>query len=524
MIPTASRFEISKRLLLINSASSIGAQILQFGLQFWQQQHLLHRISADEYVLYPLVMAITGLVPLFTVILTSGLGRYFVEAYARGDEARVSQIVSSMVPLLLVAGLLLMGLGLVLAWYVDWILVIPKGMIWDARLMLCLWFFSLAIQLPCGPMGHGLFVRQKFVTSNLISVGSTVVQTVILLFLLLAVSTRVLWVMVAMFAAQMFSLVVNMVASLRAMPSLRYRYQKIRWDLVRTVTGFGGWSFVLAVSLRTREYFVPLIMNHLASAVDVTSYTLGIMGRRQIDQWFDVASRPVHPIITGMYSMGAIDRFRNAYLRGGRIGLWVILLAVIPAVIFAEPVIVLYAGETYVEGGTVMALTLACYVLSAGNWLGWGMAVARAQLRRLSYRVCLTQLLAVLGILLLTGWLGLGAIGAAVASFVVMVFSDVFLMLPIGLRLAEVDLDTWVRKTLVPGLVPGCTAAVAWLSLNLLVKPDSWLEVGWCTALGGLCYAAVLLGVCLEPRDKEDLAMIFAKAKMLLAGQRSCAP
>jgi O-antigen/teichoic acid export membrane protein len=520
----ASRVEISKRLLLINSASSIGAQVLQFSVLLWLQQHLLHRISPDEYVLYPLVMAIVGFVPLFTMILTSGLARYFVEAYALGDETRVSQIVSSMVPLLLGAGLLLMALGLVMAWYVDWILVIPKGLIWDARLMMCLLFFSLAVQLPCAPLGQGLYVRQKFVTTNLIIVCSEVIRTSVLLSLLLLVSTRVLWVVVAMFVSQMFALVVNMRASLRAMPSLRYRYQGIRWDLVRAVTGFGGWNFLLVLSLRTREYFVPLILNHLGSAVDVASYTLGSTGRRQVDQWFDVASRPIYPIITGMYSMGAIERFRNAYLRGGRTGLWAILLVVIPAVIYAEPVILLYAGATYVEAATVMALTLAGYVLSAGNWMGWGMAVARAQMRPLSFRVCLAQLLAVLGILLLTGWFGLGAIGAAVASFAAMVLSDVFLMLPICLRLAEVNLDTWIRKTLVPGLVPGCTAAVVWLSLNLLVKPDSWLELGWCTALGALCYAAVLLGVCLEPRDKQDLAMIFAKVRILLGGQRGCTP
>lgn len=512
-----SGFRISKRLLIANSLSSTAAQALQFSVLVWLHQHLLRRISPDEYVLLPLVMGIISFIPLFTGILTTGLGRYLVDAYARGDEERMSGIVSTMVPLLLVAALLLLLLGAAIAWRIDGILAIPPALIWDARLMILLLVLSLAIQLPCAPMGVGLYVRQMFVMSSLVITISEIVKSTVLLVLLLLVSTRVLWVALAMAVAQMTALTINMLLSLRALPSLRFRWNGVDWGIFRAITGFGGWNFLLGVSSRVREYAVPLILNHLGTAADVAAFHVGGMPRRQIDQWFDVATRPVYPIITGMNAVGAGERLQNAYLRGGRVGLWIILLVALPAMIFARRIIDLYVGSAYADTAGVLIFTLACYVLSAGGWMTWGVANARAQMRRLSMWICLTQLVGVTVVLGAAVWLRLGAIGAAMVTFVVNALSVTCVSLPIGLRLAEVSFESWIRKTLVPGVAPGCIAAVAWVALDLWVKPDSWLELGWCTAIGALVYVAVLLGWCLGPQDKQDLAVILLRAKPSVA-------
>jgi len=259
----------------------------------------------------------------------------------------------------------------------------------------------------------------------------------------------------------------------------------------------------------------------MGTAIDIASYQIGSMGRRQMDQWFEVASRPIQPIITGMHAMGAKQRFQNAYLRGGRIGLWVKLAVAIPAMVYSERLIRLYLGnkyEDYADAATVLAISLSCYVLSAGSWMSWTMASAKAQMRPLGIRVSLAQVGGVALIVLLTGRLGLGAIGAAIAILLASSFSAVFFSLPIGLRLTEVSLESWIRRTLVPGLVPGCVAAVVWVSLNLLVRPDSWFELGGCVLAGGLCYIAVLLAFCMEPLDRADLLEIIRRARNRLVG------
>ena len=79
-------------------------------------------------------------------------------AYAKKDDRRVTQIVSTMLPLLCGAGLLFLVGGWTFAWYIDRVLNIAPERLWDARLMLALLILSIAITLPLAPFGVGFFV------------------------------------------------------------------------------------------------------------------------------------------------------------------------------------------------------------------------------------------------------------------------------------------------------------------------------------------------------------------------------
>lgn len=91
-----AKVEISKQLVLVNAASSVVVRVVNISVLVWLQQYLLKRISAEKYALYPVLGAAIVFLPLLMGVLTSGLGRYIVEAYAKGDERGVTQIVSTM--------------------------------------------------------------------------------------------------------------------------------------------------------------------------------------------------------------------------------------------------------------------------------------------------------------------------------------------------------------------------------------------------------------------------------------------
>ena len=124
---TKPRVEISKKLVLINSASSVITRLLSISVLIWLQQYLLKRITPEEYSLLPVLYSVMMFAPLVTTILTGGLGRYIVEAYARDDDERVTQIVSTMFPILCAAGVVLLSAGWTFAWYIDSVLnVAPR--------------------------------------------------------------------------------------------------------------------------------------------------------------------------------------------------------------------------------------------------------------------------------------------------------------------------------------------------------------------------------------------------------------
>ena len=512
----ASRVEISKRVVLINTVSAVLARVINVSVVLWLNAHLLRRISPEELQLFPLLMSVIVLLPLFTSVLTSGIGRFVLAAYVKGDDRRVTQIVSTMFLPLLGAAVVILAAGLTLAWHIDKVLVVPAGRLWDARIMMALLIVAAAVKPPVTAFSIGFFVRQKFALYNGIAVANELLRIVLLFVLLFGISTRVLWVVVANVATELVLSAVLLIMSRRMVPALRFRIAEIRWGQARELISFGGWSFLGSMALRLRETVVLLLLNRLATPLDVVIFNLGYQGRRQLDAWADVLGGPLYPVVTSMHAVGAKDRLRAIYVRGGRVALWIMLMIALPAALYAQPIIRLYATETYLEAAVVMVLTLAGLPVAYGVWMIWQVASATGRPRPTSLYVLATQAILVglvFGAVRVLEW---GPFGVALAMFLVGVFSELLVLWPLGLRLSGATFDAWVRETLIPGLTPGCVASVVWAALGLLVKPDSWMAVGLCAVGGLLCYWAVLLLLCLEPRDREDLRNVATRLGSIL--------
>lgn len=501
----STKVEISKRLVLINSASSVATRVVNISVLVWLHQYLLRRISPEEYSVLPVVMAVMVFVPLLTVILTSGLGRYIVEAYAKGDERRVTQIVSTMFPLLLGAGVLVLALGWTFAWHVGRILTIAPDRLWDARMMMTLLIFSAAIRLPLAPFGVGMYVRQKFVLSNCIGLCIQLLRIALLFVLLLGISTRVLWVVVASVSANLCSLPVTLTISRRLVPALKFRPGEIRWSLAKTLTSFGTWNFIGQVANTIRIAADAIILNKLATPLDVTCFHLGSFPRRQMEQMANLAQAPIQPQLTAMHAERSKDRLRNTYIRGGRYALWATLLLVVPAMVYRQELVMLYVGPKYLKAATVMGLLLVQFPFWYGHTLLPGIAHATAQIGTLVRRSILIQSANLALTLYLVGVLRMGAIGSALASLLVGIPGTLFILYPLGFRMIGVSMGRWVRETLFPGILPGLVTAPALLALKAFVKPESWVNLGGCFGCGTVFYIAVLLRYSLHPIDREDL-------------------
>ncbi|MBM4027338.1 MAG: hypothetical protein FJ280_18315 [Planctomycetes bacterium] len=504
--------EISKRLVLINTASGILAKTLNVSVVLWLHQYLLRRISPEEYSLLPLLMSMIVLLPLVTSILTAGLGRFVLTTYAQGDDRGVTQIVSTMFPLLLAVALVILAGGGTLAWHVDKVLRVPPERLGDARIMMALLVFSAALKPPCTVFSVGFYVQQKFVLYNLISVGNEILRISLLFVLLFGFGTRVLWVVVANVTAELVLTTTMVVMSRRMIPALRFRAQEIQWERARELVSFGGWSFVGHLACRLKETTVLLMLNRFA-APDVAVFSLGILGRRQISLWTDVIAGPLYPVVTGMHALGAKERIRHIYLRGGRLALWMMLIVGLPAAIYAPPIIRLYAGQGYIEAAVVMVFILASLPTTGGTWMIWQVANALGRVREIGLSILATELAVVMVTWGMVHGLGWGATGVALTAGIFGIAYDVLFLWPLGLKLAEVRFGTWVRQTLIPGLTPGCVAGVVWAGLAVWLVPDTWLELALCILSGTICYMAVLLGCCLEPKDRDDLARVLVRMR-----------
>ena len=507
---------ISKKLVAINSASSVVARLLNVSVLIWMHQYLLRRISPDEYSLLPVLMAVMVFAPLLTNILTSGLGRYIVESYAKGDERGVIQIVSTMFFPLLGAGILVLAGGLVFSWYIDHILKIAPHRLWDARIMMSLLILSLAIRLPLAPFGVGLHVKQKFVIQNMLNVSAELFRITLLCILLIGISPRVLWVVVASVTAEVCRLMVRMNISRRLVPQLKLKLSEINWSRAKEIISFGIWNFLGDIARMIQSAANPILLNELATPMDVTCFYVGSIPYRQFGSWHSLVYNPLLPPLTAMHASGNKLQMRNTYLRGGRYGLWAAVLFALPLIVFRNEVIHLYIGDKFIIAAEVMALLLVTFPVSIGQEILFSIAHASAQIHRTTRRVLIIRLVNLALAIYMVGVLKMGAIGAALALMVTEIAGMLILIYPLAFDMTDVSLHKWLKRTFAPGILPGIPAAAIWYGLKFLVHPTSWIGLGLCVAAGAICYLVVLLTFALQENEREDLKLMLYTIKKII--------
>lgn len=500
------RVEISKKLVMINSASSLITRMISISVLVWLQQYLLKRITPEEYSLLPVLYSVMMFAPLITTILTSGLGRYIVEAYAKGDDKRVTQIVSTMFPILCAAGVVFLAGGWTFAWHIDKILNIAPERLWDARIMMALLMFNVAIGLPLSPFTCGFFVRQKFVLQNLIGVGSELFRLAILFTLIFGVSTRVLWVVTASVCAGILGQTINLIISRRLVPILRFRPSHICWSIAKELTSFGGWGFVASAADTIRTSADVIILNKFATPLDVTCFHLGSLPMRQIQGTIIAARGPLQPVLTAMHAKNRQDSLRKTYVQGGRFGVWVAAFLCLPLIVYAPELVILYLGEVrgaeYIEATTVIRLLLPILIVAYPAMLLPAIANAKGDMRSWALRTIVMHGGNLVLTYIFVGMMEMGATGSALATCIAMCAGYPLLFWTLGLRMLDLSPKSWLVDSVLPSIYPGIVATAVWVAMVSQIRPTSWLVVVIEVAAGMIVYVLVLYFIALRGEDR----------------------
>lgn len=499
-----------RKVVLVNGFSSLVTIGLRITVLVWVNQHLVRRISAEEYGLFPLVNSLVVFAEFFKNIFTGGLGRFIVEEDARGNHEGVTRVVSSMLPFLGVAALVVAGVSGAAIWNINSVLEIAPGQVGDARLMLGLLVLMLLVGMLSGPFNVGPYAKQRFVLLNAVSLGEEALRVVILLCLLFGVSTRVLWLVIASVVAAMVRTLVLWVVTRRMLPAVRFVRAHVDLGTARRMMSYGAWTSVQGVTNLMANTVPFLLLNRFATAMDVASFHLGRLPDVQLRRVALAAIAPIQPALTCQFARRGEAAMLASYLRGGRYHLWLTLVGIAPFIGFAHVIATLYAGERYHGVGWVMMAMLAGYPVIWASAMFYRVAHAIGRVRK--YYLCdiAVQGVALLALVLAIGPCGFGAAGAALAMTLTQVLMHFVLIWPMGLRLVGGSWRGFFRVTVLPGVAPFAAALGVCLAFGQLVAVDDWWSLGAAASCALLAYLGVLFGFCLDRSDRELLASLRA--------------
>lgn len=510
---------VSKRLVAINSASSVAARLVNMTVLLWMYQYLLKRVSPEEFAVLPVVSALMVFAPLFFSFFTGGISRYVVEAYAKGDRDRVTAIVSSIFPLLAAMALAFLILGLLFAVNIEKVLNITPTMVTSARVMMALLIVNFCIQMLVIPFATGFHVRQRYVELNLLGIARDLVRIALLLVFLLGIGPEVVWVVLSTMLAETLYSAVMVWRSHALVPELRLRLRLYEWNQARRLINFGLWTTISRLGAIMSTNAATILLNLYGSAIDVTSYHLGATFYRQLDSTVGLAIQPLQPVLTAMHALEDRQRLRATVFRGGRYALWVTLLVAVPLMIYAGNFINIYLGPTYSPATLVIVFFMVLFPVAQPTTLLSMTAIAKAELRVFVLPSFLFQLGGLVLMLLSLTQTDMGAQGVALALVFTTVVAQFSYYWPLCLKMTEARFSDFRDQVLLPGFLPAAAGALVWGGLRLLHAPESWLTLIAFGLAGAVAYAIALFGFSLNPGERADLRKIMARVSRAFGGK-----
>lgn len=504
---------ITKQRLIANSTSGLVAYGANLLVQVWLYQYLIKRISPGEYSLYPVVGALLIFVAPLMAILAAGLARDTVEAHSRNDNRRVTEITSTMFPLLLAAGVVVALCGLIATKYLGFLLRIAPEDMSEARLMVLLLFVSVSLRLSLIPFGVGLYVRQKFVLSNALSTLQTLMRVVLLLALLLGAGPRVLWVVVASVGSDLVFLFASVVISVRVLPSLRFRFDCIRWELLSGLINFGFWSMIGTIGAMIRKSSDVLVLNRFATPIDVNTFQLASLTDNQIDSALIKMVEPLEPYMVALHSSGGPAALQRIFSRGCRYILWLTLLVATPFIAFRHQLWSLYLGPklaVYPAVPFVMVLLLARYWTDMPICLIGQVAYAMNRMRTLALLTIASSVSNLAFTIYFVHSLRMGAVGSALGTLISAVIWSVFVMWVYSLRLLRLEFGSWFRAVIWRGVLPSAISGVFAVAWRHWINPDTIPALLLATSLVASVYLLSILP-CLDQEEQSQVKGLFAR-------------
>jgi O-antigen/teichoic acid export membrane protein len=453
-----------------------------------------HHVGLTHYGIWLLVNGVT----VFFLTADFGMGtsvvRYVAEAHAVDDLPRLNAVVAS--TLAFYAGLAVLAAGLFAGCFtVFWpafnIPAADRGL--AAQMVAIVALGQLLVGVPLGVFRQTLVGLQRMDLVNAIMLGQTVVRVGAVTAAVLA-GGGILGVVVVEVAAFLLVGATSAVLCHRQEPGLRVRPRGVSLALLRSMAPYSAQVFVIGIAalaiLQTDDAIISLFLPVAAVAIYGGAWRIYQVCR-------DVAEAvmgAVVPHATRAAAEGRRDVLRDIHVRWTKYSNGVLLAIAVPAIVFAEPVLVIWLGERFAEAGVVAQILVASMLVNNVHIVGTGLLTGLGRISAYArYQVAWAVGNLIVSVALVQ-WLGLPgvALGAAIPLLV---------LEPLFVRAALRELGLPARRCVAGALArPYAAAAIALpavLAPALVLRPAALapilgLSLVWLAAFAS-CFALVAL-------------------------------
>lgn len=494
------------------TASKYVLLVVSVGLGVVLMPFTVRHLGTADYGLWMLVASLTYYFQLFDLGYGSGIVRHLSEADGQGDTGRMNQIASTFVVVYGLLGLAaLAGVGLLIVFVVPRFPNLAEDAVPRAQLLLGIMGLRIAIGLPMTVFGAVTMSRQRFALNNAVAV-TVAVANAALTYLVLKSGYGLVTLVASSTTLSIASYGLYAWTARRAFPALRIRPSAYTGSIVREVTTFSLYFFVIDIAVQLGFNLDNIVVGAAMGMPAVAVYSVSLRIAEYQRQLCGQLNGLLFPIVVRFSSAGQLDALRRTYLESTRIAFTLVLGLTVCVIGLGGPLVRYWMGPEF-EAGIVPLWILAVAGVVLVSQGPTGNVLLGTGRHRLVAAVALGEALAnvALSVVLVRYY---GLVGAALGTAIPVIIANLTIMLPAACRVLDLRAGAFVRQVATAPLIGALPSVLVCIALRTAAPPESLLMVFAEGAVVLATYAVAFVGLGLKAETRDRYIAYFRAIQM----------
>jgi O-antigen/teichoic acid export membrane protein len=507
--------------LLTGTATKYLLLAVNIAIGVFLMPYTVRHLGTSEYGLWMLVASMTAYFNLLDLGYGSGLVRHVADADARDNPTLVNQILSTFVVVYLVLGVLVaLAAGAMVLWVPRFPHLLPSQ-VPLARFILAVIGVRVALGFPMTIFGAVTTARQRFALNNLVATIAAIVNAGVQ-FTLLARGYHVRAVVAGSVTVDLLTYLGYAWTAKRAFPALRLRLSSFRAPLVRDVTTFSLYFFVISIAVQIGFNLDNIVVGAALGTSAVAVYAVALRladAQRNLSNQFNTL---MFPVVVRYGATNEPGPLRDMLIEGTRLSLTLVGDLTVCLIGFARPLIARWMGPGF-DGAVVPLYVLALTGIVLIGQAPLGNILLGTGRHRLVAFTSLAEAVMnlALSIILVRRF---GLLGVAVGTAIPVFVANVFVLAPAVCRQLDVRMTDFIRTVAIAPLVGACVSALAVWTIRTAWPPQSLPAILTEGAAVGVIYLGALWTLGLDAAVRVRYSAFARRLLSLAAHRRLAAP
>ncbi|MEN4041488.1 MAG: oligosaccharide flippase family protein [Anaerolineaceae bacterium] len=476
--------------LLLSTISNYFGRFIGLATWFLLVPFILNKLEPTLYGLWILVGSVVAYGSLLDFGIAGAVTKYIAEHRVKGQIEEARQLIGTALAYYAAIGILITAVSVAIAPLFPIFFNISPEHNTTARWLVILSGLGMGIAILSASTTAVFRGLQRFDLMNLLGIITTLLSagaTVVVLTL----GGGVIGLVIVTILTNLLMQIPGVWLIYRIAPELRFGLTPPNRKMLRTVTSFSSYLFLIHVGGQLESKTDEIVIGAFLPVSAVTPYNLArkLSTIPQIitDQFLSL----LLPLASALHAENDQARLRSLYITSTRLTVGSFLSVGISLVILAGPLLTIWVGEEFaMYSYLVIILTLAS-LIDIPTWPA-GFVLQGISRHRFTAVVALCNGITnlVLSLVLVRQ---LGLTGVAIGTLIPTTIFSLGFVLPYAIRTIGVTYRDIYRHVLLPVFIPAMPAGIVTYLLRELFEPVTFIPTLLIAAVGSLLYTGVYL-------------------------------